>query len=194
LRKLVLVVLAIVAILAAMPSSATTVTIPDPDPLAFISFGQGDASVTYSGVTFTQSSAYGNANFFNVGHLFSGDLAVLSSQEASVGPENILVSLPTTSTFFSVAFGTFNGSDVTFTLSNGATFVESSLANDGYAASEFFAVSSTPFDWVQITSPDFVLNIRDITYSTTSTPEPGSLVLLGAGLVGMTGLLRRKLK
>lgn len=86
-RKLfVLVALAVVCMMAAAPSQATplaTVVIPDPAPNPFIYFGTGDASVTYFGVTFTQQLALGDANLFNVGSLFSGDPAVLSSQGES---------------------------------------------------------------------------------------------------------------
>ena len=88
-----------------------TVTIPDPSPLPFIFYGNGDASVTYSGVLFTQQLALGNANLFDVGPLFSGDPAVLSSQEATIGVENILITFPGFINFFSVNYGTFNGSN-----------------------------------------------------------------------------------
>src|SRR5215472_9622641 len=97
-RKLfVLVALAVVCTLAVVPSQATpltTVVIPDPSPNAFIFFGNGDASVTYSNVTFVQQLALGNANLFNVGSLFSGDPAVLSYQGETFGLANILVELP----------------------------------------------------------------------------------------------------
>src|ERR1039457_7121426 len=70
------------------------VTIRDPAPLPYIYFGTGDASVTYSGVVFTQQAALSNGNFFIIGGLFSADPTVLSSQEQTSGVANILVTLP----------------------------------------------------------------------------------------------------
>ena len=192
-RKLfVLAVLASVCLLGVQSQAAPiSVTIPDPAPNPFIYFGNGDASVTYSGVTFTQQAALSDGAFFNVGVLFSGFPAVLSSQQQSFGVANILVSLPSFSNQFSVNYDTFNGSNVTFDLSNGASFTFGSTAN-GYDASDFFGVgSSAPFNWVLITSSDFVLNINNITY--TPVPEPGTLVMLGSGLLAAGGLVRRKL-
>ena len=95
------------------------VTIRDPAPLPYIYFGTGDASVTYSGVVFTQQAALSNGNFFIIGGLFSADPTVLSSQEQTSGVANILVTLPVFATSFSVNFGTFNESFATFNLSNG---------------------------------------------------------------------------
>lgn len=191
-RKLfVLALLAGVCLLGVTQSQASpvTVTIPDPAPNPFIFFGSGDASVTYSGVTFTQQLALGNGELFNVGFLFSGDPAVLSSQQATVGVENILVSLPTFTTFFSVDYGTFFGSDVTFLASNGATATFASTAA-GYATLDSVSYNGSPINWVLITSPDYVLNINNISYN--PTPEPGTLVLLASGLLAMGGAARRK--
>jgi hypothetical protein len=191
-RKLfVLAVLAGVCLLGVTQSQASpiaTVTIPDPAPNAFIFFGNGNASVTYSGVTFTQQLALGDANLFNVGFLFSGDPAVLSSQEETFGVANILVSLPNFTTFFSVDYGTFNGSPVTFTASNGATATFGSTGS-GYLTPDSVSYFGGPINWVEITSPDFVLNINNISYN---TPEPGTLVLLGSGLLALGGAARRK--
>jgi len=112
-------------------ANTVTVTIPDPSPNPSIFFGNGDASVTYSGGTFTQHAALGGASLFNVGPLFSGNPAVLSSQEATYGVENIRVTLPWSVDYFSVNYGTFYGSLVTFTASNGATVTQGSTGS-GY--------------------------------------------------------------
>jgi len=170
-------------------ANTITVNIPDPSPNPFIFFGNGDASVTYSGVTFTQQAALGNANFFNVGVLFSGDPAVISSQEATVGLENILVTLPSFVTFFGVDYGTFNGSPVTFLASNGVTGTFGSTGS-GYATPDSVAYNGSPIDWVLITSPDFVLNVSSVSYS--PVPEPGTLVMLGSGVLAAAGAFRRR--
>jgi hypothetical protein len=110
----------------------TTVTIPDPAPDPFIFFASG--SVTYDGVTFSQSAALSNGYLYNVE---SGLTGVLSSQQQSVGDPNILITLPVAATFLSVNYGTFAGSSVTFTLSNGSTFTDPSTATG-------FGIYSTP--------------------------------------------------
>ena len=59
-----------------------------------------------------------------------------------------------------------------------------------YDAPDGFGVgSSAPFNWVQLTTPDFV-QINNITYE---TPEPATLVMLGSGLLALGGTLRRKI-
>jgi len=40
-------------------------------------------------------------------------------------------------------------------------------------------------------APDFYV-MDDVTYESGGVPEPGSLVLMGTGLVGLAGYLRRK--
>jgi hypothetical protein len=117
-RKLFGTLLALALVLGAVSAHATTVVVPDPSPLGFIFYGNGDASVTYQGVLFVQQLALGNANLFDIGPLFSGDPAVLSSQEATTGVENIMITFPNATSFFSINYGTFNGSAVTFALSN----------------------------------------------------------------------------
>jgi hypothetical protein len=36
--------------------------------------------------------------------------------------------------------------------------------------------------------------VADFSFGTEATPEPSSILLLGSGLVGFAGMLRRKLK
>ena len=185
-------VLALVLVLGVVSANAATVVVPDPSPNPFIFYGLGDASVTYSGVLFTQQLALGDANLFDVGPIFSGDPAVLSSQEASVGVENILITFPSAATFLSINYGTFNGGSVTFALSNGQTFTQGSTGS-GYLTPDFFSFSGAAFTSVEVTSADFVMNINDITYNGSTTPEPGTLVMFGSGIIGLAGMLRRKI-
>ncbi len=92
-RKFVLPLLTLVLVLGLVSANATTVTIPEPDPDIYIFFGISDASVTYNGITFVQQDSIGTAALFNIGHLFSGLPAVLSSQ-ARPGLDNILIIFP----------------------------------------------------------------------------------------------------
>lgn len=176
-------------------ASTVTVTIPDPSPSSYILFGVGDATVTYSGVVFTQSSLLSNGQFFNVGPVFSGYPPVLSSQEQTTGIANILITLPSSVSYFAVNYGTFEGSGVTFTLSNGYTTTLGSTGS-GYDVPDFFSYSGSPFSTVLVTSPDFVLNINNIVYGSVErvTPEPGTLVLLCSGALALGGSLTRKLR
>ena len=168
----------------AMPAAAGTVTIPDVAPGSDVYYGTGDASVIYSDVTFSQSSALSNGNLFNVGsnYYLSNPEAVLSSQQQTDGVANILISLPSATDTFSVDYGTFQGSDVTFLLSNGDSFSQGSTADD-YTLTDLFSVDSTPFTSVLITSPDFVLSINNIAFG---VPEPATwaMMLMGVCLVG----------
>jgi hypothetical protein len=181
-------------LVAASVANATVVTIPDPGGAGFEFLGNGDASVVYDGVEFSTSAALSNGNFFNVGPGFSGSPAVLSSQQQSVGVANILISLPQTADDFSVNFGTFGGSLVTFTLSNGDTFTEQP-GGSAYAVPSVFSVEGLgPFTSVLITSPDGVLNINNIVFG---VPEPGTwaMMLVGFGAMGASLRLgRRKTK
>ena len=193
-RKLVTPVLAITLLFLGVASSfATTVSIPDPAPQSFIFFGQGDATVTYSNLVFTQSGALSDGYFFNVGSLFSGVAAVLSSQQQTWGDANILITLPVLTTYFSINFGTDGGTAVSFTLSNGNSWTVPSSGNQGnlYGTPDFFSVTDTPFDSVLVTTHENDLQINNITYN--NTPEPGTLIMLGSGVLAGAGALRRRL-
>lgn len=77
---------------------------------------------------------------------------------------------------------------MTFLASNGATATFGSTAA-GYQTLDSVFYNGPAINWVLITSPDFVLNINDISYN---TPEPGTLVLLGSGLLALGRAVRRK--
>jgi hypothetical protein len=175
-------------------SGTTTVTIPDPAPDPFVFFPSG--SVTYDGVVFSTSSALSDGNFFNIGSVYSGLAAVLSSQEQTIGIPNILITLPSSVTGFSLNYGTFDGSDVIFTLSNGDTFTQGSTATGDYVVPGFFGVTDTAFNSVLVTASSVndlqeVLSLNNVVYA-AAVPEPTTWAMFLVGFAGIGFMLRTR--
>jgi hypothetical protein len=167
-------------------SGQATVTIPNPSSQAGYDFfgtdgNTGDGSVTYSGVTFSANPALSNGNFYNIGPVFSGSPAVLASQEQTLGVANILITFLKPTTAFWLNFGTFDGGQVTFSLSNGDTFSRSSTG-DGYLVSDFVGVTDKAFSSILITSPDIVLSLNNLVYA---VPEASTWIMLVLGFAGV---------
>jgi hypothetical protein len=181
-------------------SGTTTVAIPDPAPDPFTFIGTGTASVIYGGVTFSTSSAFGNSNFFNNGFGVTGTPAVLTSQAQIIGEvANILITFSAPVTAFSLNYGTFNGIDVNFELSNGDTATRGSafLLFDFYSANDFFGVTSdTLFTSVLVTSTDEALNLNNINFGSavSAIPEPSTwaMMMLGFAGIGLLGYRRSR--
>jgi hypothetical protein len=176
---------------------ATEVTIPLPSPApntAYNYLGTASASVTYSKVLFSQQATYGAFNqFFNVGPLFSGQPAVLSSQSVLGGVPDILITFPTPVQGFALNFGTENGKSVTFTLSDNYSYTVPSTVSSIYQTPNFSgAGAASSITWVQITSQDPVLNVNNI-YYLAAVPEPVGIVsLVGIGGMGLAALAFRR--
>jgi hypothetical protein len=163
-------------------SGVVAISIPDPDPAPFTFLGTGTASVTYGDVTFSTDGSISDGSFYNIGMLFSGSPAVLSSQGASTGPENIRITFAAPVYGVALNYGTFEGGDVVFLLSNGDSFTQGSTGGGGYAVPDFAGATdfANPFDSVLITTAASVLDINSISYTRT-VPAPAGFTLLAIG-------------
>ncbi len=97
---------------SAAMADITNVTIPDPGAgtsgLGYTLIGLGNASVTYSGVIFSESGGPLQVEFFNIGVAWSGYPAVVSSEVLTSGLANILITLPGDVTGLALYYGTWD--------------------------------------------------------------------------------------
>jgi hypothetical protein len=95
--------------------------------------------------------------------------------------EDILITFSSPVTAFALNYGTFGGSDLSFTLSNGGTFTEGSTGgSDNYSTPDFAGVTAaSAFQSVLITTPPDGIQINNISTG-FAVPEPstGSLFIL----------------
>jgi hypothetical protein len=174
---------------ASVVSGLTTVTIPDPASV-ILTVGTGDASVTYSGVTFSQIGALDeDARLFVIGSNVFGNPTALVSSQGIGQPSDILITLPTPVKSFALNYGTFDGAPVSFVLSNGDSITQPSTGS-GYSTVDLFAITDNkPFSSVLMTTPnDIVLNASDVAYG-NAAPEPR---LFGLIALAMGGLFLRR--
>ena len=98
---------------------------------------------------------------------------------------------------FTATVQAFNGANLLFTLTLPGVGTQN---NDGSALFMGFGDLTGPnitsivvSDVGSVDTNDFAINAVSLTVASTTVPEPGSFLLMASGLVGMAGLVRRKL-
>jgi hypothetical protein len=120
-------------------------------------------------------------------------------------PSDLLVTLPSAETALGFDFASLYADDTaTITLSDGSVQTVAlpgagGSGNPGdFSGLEFFGVTApggiTSVD-ISLAAGTYGVVLTDLSYGTaaTATPEPGTLLLLGSGLVGLVGAVRRKI-
>ena len=106
---------------AAAPG-ATTLQIPDiGDSYPNFGFNYGGGPVIYNNIVFSTVPNLGDGVLVNIGSGFSGNTSpsVLSAQSSDFYAEDILITFPSPVAAFSLNYGDFNGTPVSFTLDVG---------------------------------------------------------------------------
>jgi hypothetical protein len=172
---------------------------PDHD---YVEYGQGvGAGVTVSNVNFAVGPTGSPDIFFLLGDgEYSYPMSVISVQPQTGGAD-LLITLPSAVTALGFDFDSlFVGDTATITLSDGSVQTVAAPRDPDFV---FFGVTApggiTSVDITLPTSTDVPsvlgLDMRDFSYGTADTgtvPEPSSLLLFGAGLAGVAGMLRRR--
>ncbi len=184
---------------AALSGGPTTVNFEGiAPPLGFTvpGFGPG-TNIAVGGVNFAVGPAGTNNLFFVLGDGYYGyPVSTISLQPTDfTAPADLLITLPTSMTALGFDWGAvFTGGDATITLSDGTAVTVPPPTFPGF---QFWGVTAPGgITSVEITLPDsYGLSMSDFSYGSaaTATPEPGSLLLLGSGLVGLLGAVRRKI-
>jgi len=179
----------------AATASKTAVTISNPSSSSGFDSFPGN-SVTYDGVTFSSDPSTYSGGFFNIGPVLSSLPAALTVQQLGFDLVNIKITLAGPVTSFSFDFGTFDGYDVTFLLSNGNTVTKSSTAN-GFATGNFFGITdTTPFTEVLVTSGTESLSLNNVRFgiAVSAIPEVSTwaMMILGFAGLGLAGYRRSR--
>jgi hypothetical protein len=183
---------------AALSGSPTTINFEGiANPLIEPGIGPG-TSIAVGGVNFAIGPA-GTSNVFFViaaGYDYGYPVAVISAQPESLNyPGDFLITPSASVTALGFDFGSLGtGFPATITLSDGSVQTVTDVA--GVPNLQFFGVTAPGgITSVDITIPGTTgLDVADFSFGTEATPEPSSILLLGSGLVGFAGMLRRKLK
>jgi hypothetical protein len=141
-------------------------------------------------------------DYGNVGGTVTGSAATgftITSTLTTI--QDITTNTLTTGTLGTVVFttgaisgGAFTGGSVTITATGGATLFSGAFSGGTYSVVNGITIITGNLACYGCGSVQIISKAGGLSGDTIVTPEPGTLGLLGTGLVGLAGIVRRKLR
>jgi hypothetical protein len=170
-------------------------TIPNGSQETIQSLGPEPVGPTFPAIPFF-GFPIGGQTALNINMIQPGQFSTLTCGGAAAAGQTCTPALPTSAPG---PFNFTNFNDPNFGLSSTATFTFSGLSADGQARWSTIFTSQflgQPFQAVlaQLGSTGSVTNAysQATLVVSNNVPEPGSLIIMGTGLIGLAGLLRRR--
>jgi hypothetical protein len=180
----------------AAATATTTITFSTPSHIGF-TFNPTPPGLTIGGVNFNIGNALAGDGLNVTGKGFYGpgtyaeDFLIPSvSPQGRVGTD-LAITLPPGTTALALRYGSFQGTTFTFKLSTGDAFTAAPVRFRELGL--LGLTSSAPFTSLVIhANGSDPIVIGDLTFGPAVAPEPAGLTLLGIGLAGIAGYVRRR--
>ena len=162
------------------------------------------ATFTVNGATFSANSGMEAVQRLTdaLGTGYNRGSIVLNLQAGGFSTNALTITFASPISAFGLDFSNFYNDNrlFSFALSNGQSFTTPNVGNGPLGLQFVGLTSNALFSSVTISLPNASYPVYDNVQfglalsSTTVTPEPGSIALLGTGLLGIFGVVRRKRK